>query len=234
MAIRGEVLDALLAAGATAEQIVAAVKADAAVEAMRLAEKREKDAERQRKSRSKRRSCNVTVTPRDSCDAPNDNISIPQKNLDCSNEQSPPLPVRVVEAWQNGPAKAGARASRQLDTIRKRQLSDRVRDFGEAAVFEAIANAAASPFHCGANERGWRISIGWLLESKKNFLKILELAPSADSSKAPVDLGRQRASDEKTAEIYERMGRTEEAAEIRRRWKPVQVGDAISQIVRHH
>lgn len=72
--IRPEVLDALLAAGATAEMIVAAVKADAQQEEIRLQEKRVKDAERQRKSRSSR---HVTVTPRDRCDTPNDIYSNP-------------------------------------------------------------------------------------------------------------------------------------------------------------
>jgi len=74
MSIRAEVLDALLAAGATAEMIVAAVKADLRHEEEKVQEKREKDAERQRKSRLNRGlSRPVTVTPcdsRDECDAP--------------------------------------------------------------------------------------------------------------------------------------------------------------------
>lgn len=52
--IRAEVLDALLAAGATAEMIVAAVKADACHEEERRAHRREKDAERQRRWRAER------------------------------------------------------------------------------------------------------------------------------------------------------------------------------------
>lgn len=79
--IRPEVLDALLAAGATAEMIVAAVKADAAIEASRLTERRTKDADRQRRHRRSRR---VTVTP---CDAPlNDNSSNPPSEPEGSKE----------------------------------------------------------------------------------------------------------------------------------------------------
>lgn len=69
MSIRPEVLDALLAAGCSAEQIVAAVKADLEGAEARLAVKRARDAERQRKSRAIRaKSQPVTVTPRDSAD----------------------------------------------------------------------------------------------------------------------------------------------------------------------
>ena len=71
MTIAPEVLDALLAAGASAEMIVAAVKADAANDLARLQQKRTDDASRQRRSRANRAmSHDVTVTPRDTCDAP--------------------------------------------------------------------------------------------------------------------------------------------------------------------
>ncbi len=68
--IAAEVLDAMLAAGCTAEQIVAAVKADAAIEERKLQEKRDKDAERQRQHRAKTKSVSrdVTVTSGDKCD----------------------------------------------------------------------------------------------------------------------------------------------------------------------
>ncbi len=54
MSIQPAVLDALLAAGATAEMIVAAIKADAAEGEARKAAKRVKDAERQRRHRASR------------------------------------------------------------------------------------------------------------------------------------------------------------------------------------
>lgn len=71
MSLSASVIDALVAAGATVEQLAAAVKADLAEEAQRRAEKRAKDAARQRKSRSSR---NVTVTPCDDADAPPNDI----------------------------------------------------------------------------------------------------------------------------------------------------------------
>lgn len=67
MSLSAAVIDALVAAGATVEQLAAAVKADMAEAEQRLADKRAKDAERQRRHRKSR---NVTVTPRDDADAP--------------------------------------------------------------------------------------------------------------------------------------------------------------------
>ncbi len=72
--IAPEVLDALLAHGATAEMIVAAVKADAVVEQAAIDARRAKDADRQRRHRSSRV---VTVTNGDtlSPQSPPDKVS---------------------------------------------------------------------------------------------------------------------------------------------------------------
>lgn len=82
MAIKGEVLDALLAAGATAEMIVAAVKADAAEDERKAAHKREVDAARQRRHRLSR---GVTRTRRD---PPIEEIIPPVS----SDDETPPAP----------------------------------------------------------------------------------------------------------------------------------------------
>jgi hypothetical protein len=51
--ISAEVMRALVAAGATSEMLIAAVEADQAIDAARLAAKRAKDAERQRRNRAR-------------------------------------------------------------------------------------------------------------------------------------------------------------------------------------
>lgn len=60
--IGAHVIDAMIAAGASAEVIAAAWKADLAEQEQRMAERREKDADRQRRHRASR---DVTVTERD-------------------------------------------------------------------------------------------------------------------------------------------------------------------------
>lgn len=67
-------IDAMLAAGCTAEQLAAVVRAYEAADAERLAIKRAKDADRQRRSRMSR---NVTVTYSDTCDMVSPKKEIP-------------------------------------------------------------------------------------------------------------------------------------------------------------
>jgi hypothetical protein len=104
-----------------------------------------------------------------------------------------------------------------MDSTRQRQLADRVRDFGEPAVFEAIANTAASKFHCGENDRGWRISLGWMLESKKNFLKMLELGGGEKSAGPKLSPEQQAEELERRAAFYVSIDRDGEAEDCRRR-----------------
>lgn len=84
MSLSPAVLDAMLAAGCTADQIVAAVKASLGEQEAKDADRRAKDAERQRKHRARHAvSRDVTVTDRDSFTeaplslSPNENNSNP-------------------------------------------------------------------------------------------------------------------------------------------------------------
>lgn len=94
MAMLAELIKALAATGATVEQIAAAVEAvecqQIAQEEARLAAKREKDAQRQAKSRANRKlSRDVTVTGRDICDVPSSPLDTPPLSPQTPN--SPPL-----------------------------------------------------------------------------------------------------------------------------------------------
>jgi hypothetical protein len=89
--LKPEVIDALVAAGVTAEQLAAAMKADHAQEEVRRAAKREKDAERQRRYRLSR---SVTrdnalqgVTPRD---PPSPEVSPTPPSYPLSPKENPP------------------------------------------------------------------------------------------------------------------------------------------------
>ena len=218
------VLDALLAAGASAEMIVEAVKAAARDTEARKVITRAKDAERQRRVRSARRgggaSPGVTVTPRDAVDtSPNDNNSNPLPPQSSDEDRVPAqsgFEQQAVAAWNAHAAPAGALPARGLTPRRRQSLKARMSEHGPDAVLEAIANLAASPFHCGRNDRGWRASLGWLLTSPENFQKMLELAPT---KAAPIrQMNRQQRAEaaERSAAMFERMGRGEEAADMRR------------------
>jgi hypothetical protein len=100
MSLSVAVIDALVAAGATVEQLAAAVKADMAEAEERLAQKRANDAERQRRSRASR---GVTVTPRDdalvTAGAPLD-----KKAPQTPKELIPPTPTNDADASSVPPA----------------------------------------------------------------------------------------------------------------------------------
>ena len=218
--IRAEVLDALLEAGASAEMIVAAVKAAASAEETRRDERRAKDAARQRRVREARatrtESHSARVTPRDGkLVSPNENKSNPLPPQS-SDEDLAPLAGNLVAVWNEGPGTAGALSCRGVSPGRKAALRARLREHGETALFEAVRNLGTSEFHCGGNPRGWRASLGWLLGNAKAVQRALELAPSGEDRRPPMGPDEQLASVERSAALLDRMGRGDEAAEMRR------------------
>lgn len=137
MALKPEVLDALLAAGATAEMIVAAVKADMADDERRRDAKRAGDAERQRRSRSNRRphrvSRDVTVTE---CDPPIDNNHTPPVS---SDEETRARPKKSKSAMPAKPDEVSEQVWQDFTDLRRKKggLSatalDGIRDEAQAA-----------------------------------------------------------------------------------------------------
>ena len=108
MSLSPAIIDAMLAAGCTAEQLAAVVKADMADRESQTAAKRQKDAERQRKHRERNAvSRDVTVTE---CDRVTDPLSRPPNE----NNSNPPTHTpekqtparkghRLPVDWQPGP-----------------------------------------------------------------------------------------------------------------------------------
>ena len=135
---------------------------------------------------------NVT-DERDGTPTPNEYISNPHVSPDGAKAPCPPsLSERVVSAWNDQAKPAGATGANPLNADRRKALSLRVKEHGEDAVFTAIANIAASPFHCGKNDRGWSANIGWLLKSPENFAKALEMG-GGRSAAPSIDMDEYRA-----------------------------------------
>jgi hypothetical protein len=218
--IRAEVLDALLEAGASAEMIVAAVKAAATAEDAKRDARRAKDAARQRRVRQTRAAAAESrprrVTPRDGADAPPNEKDLTPLPPRSSDEDLAPLAEKLAVAWNEGPAKAGALPCRSVNPGRRAALRARLREHGEAGLFVAVRNLAASEFHCGRNPRGWKASLGWLLGNAEAFQRMIELTPSAEAARTPMSPAEQIASVERSAALLGRMGRADEAAAMRR------------------
>lgn len=99
VAVTPEMIDAMIDAGLTREQMAAVIKAALAQDAARLAERRARDAERQRRSRANRAmSRDVTVTERDCCDRPPLEERSPTPPKTQSPQSSPPSGVRTTNA----------------------------------------------------------------------------------------------------------------------------------------
>jgi len=237
MSLSAAVIDALVAAGATVEQLAAAMKADLAEGEARIAARRQKDAERQARSRSNRKSRHVTVTPRDARDTPNDIYSNPENPSEAKASPPPTVEIRLVEEWNAGPAANGARKAAKLDASRKNLLRSRLKDHGEEEVFAALRNLGRSKFHCGENDRGWRANLGWFLEAK-NFLKALEMddgtaSPSTNGGKSWT-AEEQRAYVEHVAQKFGRMN-PDATPPAERIGKPTTLASlAAAQVGGHH
>ena len=218
--IRSEVLDALLEAGASAEMIVAAVKAAASAEESRRDERRVKDAARQRRLRGTRAAAKESpakpVTLRDGTDVPPNDNDLTPLSPRSSEEDLAPLAERLAAAWNEGPAKAGALPCRGVNPGRRAALRARLREHGQPALFEAVRNLATSEFHCGRNPRGWKASLGWMLGNGEAFQRMLELTPAAEDARPPMGPEEKLASVERSAALLDRMGRGDEAEEMRR------------------
>ena len=139
MSLSPAIIDAMLTAGCTAEQLAAVVKADMADRECQTAAKRQKDAERQRKHRERNaESRDVTVTECDSVTAPlsrppNENNSNPPTHT--PEKQTPArkghrLPVDWVPAPLTGDVAEAVAA--WPDGAIARELA-RFRDWAKAA-----------------------------------------------------------------------------------------------------
>lgn len=185
------IIDAMVASGCTVEQMAAVMKAALAGEDSRKVEKRAKDAERQRNHRSKNTSTsrNVTVTPRDTCDAPppNDIYSNPPPVTPTANAVDPlsDFSISVVEVWNREIAGTPLPQARKLNPDRRKHLRCRVAEHGENAVLAAIGAMCRSDFHSGRSGKWTEGSLGWLLKSPENFQKMLERADSEAAKPAP-------------------------------------------------
>lgn len=81
---------------------------------------------------------------------------------------------RIVAAW-NSLQSYGITPIRKIcnGTNRKRWLDARIRQYGEAAIMDAIENIKKSDFLQGKSDSGWSIKFDWFVKPN-NFSKVLE------------------------------------------------------------
>lgn len=186
MSLPSAVLDAMLASGCTAEQIVAAVKAAGADADARREAKRSGNAERQRRFKAKGK-----VTP-DNADnalpavtppppAPLDKETSPRPPKEINPPEPPPpgdcsapaepilLPEHIVEKWNEIAPAIGKPPIRKLTPERREAVKARIHQNDIDDFVTVFGNIRGSPFL-----QEWRgMGFDWVMK-KANFQKVLE------------------------------------------------------------
>jgi len=180
--------------------------------------------------------CNYTVLPRNSCAPaknapPQGTTPTPAGTADkpsrTINSEAKASSERVVAKW-NGAAKAnGFTECRVLDASRRQTIRLRIKEHGEERLLAAIEAAGKSAWLRGeGRDSKWKPDLDFILQPK-TLRRLLEGAYGQDEEvRRRVSPDEQRESDLRTAALYDRMGRTDEARELRRRWE--NGGGAIS------
>lgn len=184
--------------------------------------------------------CNYTVLPRSSCAPaknapPQGTTQTPADSADkpSSNRQSEAKASsqRVVDAWDAMADRHGLAKLRVLDASRRQMLRLRLKEHGEALMLEAIALVGKSPFLRGeGRDSRWRPNFDFILQPK-SLRSLLEGTYGEEEEAKRVSPDDIRAAQLRTADLYDRMGRTDEAAEIRRQWGTRPIGMVAGKIL---
>lgn len=179
--------------------------------------------------------CNYTVLPRSSC-APAKNAppqgaaSTPAAAADkpsrTTSSEAKASSDRVIAHW-NFVAKAnGFHKAEVLDASRRQTIRLRIKEHGEDRLKLAFDRLAGSSWMKGeGRDSKWKPDLDFALRPA-TLRKALEGAYGEDEKpeRRTWNEDEQRASQLHTADLYERMGRVDEAHEIRRRWNAPEQG----------
>lgn len=140
--------------------------------------------------------------------------------------------VEIIDCWNGMADKTGLPKVRALNAARRQALRLREKEVGRAELLEAIQIVGRSPWLRGEGREGnWRPTIDFILQPS-SLLKILEGAYGGLIEPVRRLSGDElRASQLSMADLYDRMGRTQEADDIRRRYGVSVIGELTENIV---
>lgn len=102
----------------------------------------------------------------------NDNNDNNDNNI-LNNLSKDKLFVPLIQKWNELPDAITKISTLKKDTQRYKMLSQRVSEYGENKVLEAIEKIKQSSFLQGSNNKGWTITFEWFVRPN-NFVKVLE------------------------------------------------------------
>lgn len=94
------------------------------------------------------------------------------KNI-LNNLSNDKLFVPLIQKWNELPETVSKISTLKKDTQRYKMLTQRVSEYGENKVLEAIEKIKQSSFLQGNNNKGWTITFEWFVRPN-NFVKVLE------------------------------------------------------------
>ncbi len=137
------------------------------------------------------------------------------KPLRTTNTEAKASLIRVFEHWNKTAVKRGLHRAGVLNASRTQMGLARLKEHGEAKMIDAIDRCGRSPFCRGETGDGRRADIMMILQPK-TLTRLFEGYYGEDEAKGqPIDPKAFAESQRRTAELYDRLGRTNEAAEIR-------------------
>lgn len=177
--------------------------------------------------------CNYTVHPRRDCTPaetappqplPPTPAVVAGKPSRTINKEAKASYMVVIDHWNECSKKSGIPEVRVVNHSRKQMILARVKEHGLAKMLEAVDNVHGSPFCRGETGDGRKADINLILQPK-TLPRVLEgfygshVATAQRITDPEVLAINKRA----TADLYDKMGRSDEAAQLRRE------ADALSQ-----
>jgi hypothetical protein len=215
-------LVAQLAAAGTPPELLAAVAQElfaGEIERNQLAERKRGD--RERKAAQRLKSRDVTGQDVTDCDPSPFEVSPHTPLPKTPNQISPLNPPksrvdyqRFGDAWNDMARKHGLPTVQTIGGKRQRAVAARYAEHGEQALFSAISMVPNCPHWMGEN--GWTGNFDSLMRPD-NFQRMIEGSYTGKKVVAKITDARVVAENKRaTAELYDKMGRDAEAAELRR------------------
>ena len=182
--------------------------------------------------------CNYTVLPRNSC-APAKNAppqgatqtpaAAADKPSRTINSEAKASSQRVFDHWNEVARKSGFAVATVLDASRRQTLRLRIKEHGEEAIIRAIDCIAAAPWIRGeGRDSKWKADLDFVLRPA-TLRKALEGTYGDEEKPRQLTEEQRRASHLETAAFYDKIGRSEEAEQIRRRLSAVVPVGAVAQ-----
>jgi hypothetical protein len=168
--------------------------------------------------------CNYTVHPRkdfapEEASPPKPATETPEavsgKPSVTINSEAKASYAAVIDLWNELSAASGIPAVRVVNNSRKQMLNARIKEHGLETMLEAVRRVHASPFCRGGEGARRKADIMYILQPT-TLARVLEGFYGFDKRPIAIDPSTHAQNKRELADLYDKMGRSDEAAKLRR------------------